>query len=419
LHFADQSQSASNGMEKKYLIVNNGSASGKYAIYKETGEKIISAHLELDEKDYICTFEMNDLSDSINISKSDFEDGLNFSLSNFISRGALKDKKEICAVGVRVVAPGLYFLENKITDSVYEKKMLEAREKAPLHISMTIEDVRRLKKIFNKIPIVGISDSSFHESMSKSVERYAISKEITEKYEVQRYGYHGISVKSILFKLGGMLGPLPRRIIICHLGGGVSITAVKDCKSFETSMGFTPLEGAVMATRAGDIDPGAISYLSEKLGIAGEKLRDFLNNKCGLLGVSGKSSSVKDLFKLESEGDKDAKLALDIYVHRIKKYIGAYHTVMGGTDMLIFSATVGERSFLMRNRICEGLDVLGIRIDKDKNERSEGINSDITGTGSRTKVMVVKTDEMTQIARDMRSILSGKPEPLGCGIFSK
>ena len=406
-------------MEKKYLIVNNGSASGKYAIYKETGEKIISAHLEIDETDYLCTFESGYLSDTINITKKDFENGLDFSLNNFISREAIKNIGDISAVAVRIVAPGLYFLHNKVIDKVFEEKMLEAREKAPLHISMAIEEVKRLKKVFGKVPLVGISDSSFHESMSKSVERYAISKEITEKYEVQRYGYHGTSVKSILYKLGEMLGPLPRKIIVCHLGGGVSITAVKDCRSFETSMGFTPLEGAVMATRAGDIDPGAISYLSERLGIRGEKLRNFLNNECGLLGVSGKSSSVKDLFKLESEGDKDAKLALDIYVHRIKKYIGAYYTVMGGADMLVFSATVGERSFEMRERICDGLDVLDIRIDKEKNVRSEGINVDITGVGSRVKVMVIKTDEMSQMARDTKSVLSGKQDPRACGTFSK
>jgi acetate kinase len=406
-------------MDKKYLIVNNGSASGKYAIYKEDGEKIISAHLEVDEKDYVCTFETPDSSEIVEVTKSDFENGLKYALNNFISRGAIKNKDEISAIAVRVVAPGLFFLQNKIIDSVYEKKMLEAKEKAPLHISLTIHEVAHLKKEFNKIPIVGISDSAFHESMLKSVERYAISKEITEKYEVQRYGYHGISVKSILFRLAGMLGPLPRRIIICHLGGGASVTAIKDCRSFETSMGFTPLEGAVMATRAGDIDPGAISYLSEKLGIRGEKLRNFLNYECGLLGVSGKSSSVKDLFKLESEGDKDAKLALDIYVHRIKKYIGAYYTILGGADMIVFSATVGERSYQMRARICEGLGILGINIDKDKNERVEGKNADISNTGSKVKIMVIKTDEMSQMARDVGPVLTGKSQALGCGIFSK
>jgi acetate kinase len=297
--------------------------------------------------------------------------------------------------------------------------MLEAREKAPLHISMTIDEVKKIKKVFGDITIVGISDSAFHEPMSKSVERYALPKEITEKYEIQRYGYHGTSVKSILYKLGETLGPLPRKIIICHLGSGVSVNAIKDCRSFETSMGFTPLEGAIMATRAGDLDPGVVSYLSENLGLRGEKLREFLNNKCGLLGISGKSSSIKDLVNLESKGDKDAKLALEMYVHRIKKYIGSYFAVMGGADMLVFSATVGERSTVIRERICEGLDVLGIKIDKEKNNKSIGINVDISGTGSRVKVMIIKTDEMSQMARDTRSVLGGKKETQTCNTFSR
>lgn len=405
--------------EKRYLVVNNGSASGKYAIYKEDGEKVISAHLEIDEKNYLCTFDISGNSEKVSITKKDFSNGLEYVLKNFVSRGIIKNKNDISAISIRVVAPGLYFLENRVVDDLYEKKMLEAKKMAPLHISITIEEVKRLRKVFGKTPIVGISDSSFHESMSKVAERYALPKKMTDDYEIRRYGYHGTSIKSILFKIGQKPGPLPRKIIICHLGGGVSVSAVKDCKSFETSMGFTPFEGAIMATRAGDLDPGVIPYLSDQLNLRGDALRDFLSNKCGLLGISGKSSSVKDLVKLESEGDEDAKLALDMYVHRLVKYIGAYYTLMGGADMLVFSATVGERAFVIRERICDALGVLGLKIDREKNNKSEDIDSDITGVGSRIKVLIIKTDEMTQMARDMKFVLDNRKEPKGCGIFSR
>ncbi|MFA6446011.1 MAG: acetate kinase, partial [Candidatus Paceibacterota bacterium] len=194
-------------------------------------------------------------------------------------------------------------------------------------------------------------------------------------------------------------GNIPEKVIICHLGGGVSVTALKNGISVDTSMGFTPLEGLVMATRVGDIDPGAILYLSSKLQKNPEEIADYLNTKCGLLGVSGVSSDVRDLLKSEVTGNTDAKLALDLFAYRVKKYLGSYMAVLGGVDMIVFSGTIGERSFPMRERILSGLLPLGIILDKDKNLTVDSVDSSIHSRETRVQIAVLCTDEMGQMAK--------------------
>jgi len=303
------------------------------------------------------------------------------------------------------VAPGRHFQDDKIIDKIYEKEMKKVIHNAPLHLLPTYEMFLNLKKVLKNVPVVGVSDSDFHDTLPAKAKYYALSFDDTKKYQIERYGYHGISIESILHKLKGELGKLPERLIICHIGSGVSITAVKTGKSIENSMGFTPLEGVMMATRAGDIDPGTIAFLSESLGLKGKKLRDYLNKKCGLLGVSGQSSDVRDLLRLEKEGDTQSKLALDIYVYHLQKCIGSYYVALNGLDAIIFTATVGERSFVIRERICDGLAVLGIKINKEKNNQSVGIDADISNFDSKVKVLIRKTDEMGQIARDTINVL--------------
>jgi acetate kinase len=206
-------------------------------------------------------------------------------------------------------------------------------------------------------------------------------------------------VESILNKLKSE-GEIPSKLIICHIGSGVSVTAVRDGKSIENSMGFTPLEGVMMATRTGDIDPGTLAFLTDKKWFSVKNLRNYLNKSGGLLGVSGKSSDVRDLIKFEKEGDKKSALALSMYAYKLQKCIGSYYVALGGLDTIIFTATVGERSFIMRERICAGLESLGIKINKTVNDQSEGVDADISAPDSKVKVLVRKTDEMGQIARD-------------------
>jgi acetate kinase len=389
----------------KNLIVNTGSASKKYAVYERNNE-IAFVHLETGEGDFISTLKTPSGLVKEKISKKDFDDSLNFLVNLLKSKNIISDKKDISKVGIRVVAPGLSFQKNSIIDNKYLKDMKEAESKAPLHMGMILEEIKKIKKFFGKdIPFVGISDSTFHNQMPDKAKLYAIPLKDAKKYEIYRYGYHGISMRSIVNKLRER-GDLPEKLVVCHIGGGVSLTAIKNGVSIDTTMGFTPLEGMIMANRVGDIDSGALVYISEKLRLNNKRLISYLNKDCGLLGLSGGiSNDIRDLLRLdEEENNIDAKNALDVYVYRIKKQIGAYVVALGGIDTIVFSATVGERSFKMRKRICSGLEFLGVKLDECINNATEGVEAEISSTDSKVKIFVVKTDEMRVLAEETEEV---------------
>lgn len=398
-------------MDKKYLVVNRGSASEKYAVYTKD-ERLAFLHLEKSETgcDYVCTLYLADKKEKKCITKKDFENSLDYALNVFftnqiiIGQDLREAKKEIVGIGIRIVAPGKVFQSNKIIDAVYEKEMKKVIHDAPLHLLPTYEMIQVLKKVFKNVPIVGVSDSTFHSCMPDKAKYYAIPFADTQKYNIERYGYHGISIESVINKLKAE-GPVPEKLIICHIGSGVSLTAIKNGRGIENSMGFTPLEGTIMATRAGDIDSGVVALLADKLWLSTKRVKEYLNKKCGLLGISGASSDVRDLIKLEKEGNTRAKLALDMYVYRLQKYIGAYFVALGGLDTIVFTGTVGERSFIMREKICRDLSVLGIKINQEINNQSEGVDALISASDSPVKVLVRNTDEIGQIARGVALVL--------------
>ena len=393
-------------MENKYLIVNTGSASKKYAVYNHDGE-IAFVHLETEEGKYISTIRFMGKSEITTISKDDYVKSLNYLISILKSKKIVSSKEDIYGVGIRVVAPGRYFQSNRIIDNQYVKNLKLAQKKAPLHLEVIVEEIKKLKSFFgSKLKVVGVSDSEFHSTMPQKAKNYGIYFSDAEKYEIYRYGYHGISARSIINKLEKK-GSLPDKIIICHVGGGVSIMAIKGGKSVDTSMGFTPLEGVIMANRVGDIDSGAVVYLSEVLKLNDLKLLQYLNKKCGLFGLSnGLSNDIRDLFKAEEESsDLMATNALDTYVYKIQKQIGESFVSLGGLDMLVFSGTVGERSYKMRKRICHGLESLGIVINQKINECMDGVDCILNTNESKVKIEVVKTDEMNQIAKETQKIL--------------
>jgi acetate kinase len=393
-------------MSEKYLIVNTGSASKKYAVYDKSGE-IAFVHLETEEDGYISTLRIGNKSQSTKITEKNFNKSLEYLFPILMEKKIILGKEDITGVGIRVVAPGIYFQSHRIIDNKYVSNLKIAEKKAPLHLEMIFTELAGLKSFFgNKMKMVGVSDSAFHSTMSEKAKNYAINYKDAEKYEIYRYGYHGISAGSIVNKLEKK-GRLPEKMIICHIGGGVSIMAVKDGKSIDTSMGFTPLEGMVMANRVGDIDSGAVVYISETLKLKGLKLLQYFNKKCGLLGLSGDlSNDIRDLFKAEEENaDKMATKALDTYVYKIQKQIGAYYVALGGLDSLVFSGTVGERSYRMRKRICHGLKSLGIIIDEKINECIDGTDCVLNTNDSRVRIEVVDTDEMSQIAVETQKIL--------------
>jgi len=383
----------------KYLIVNTGSASKKYSLYENESE-VAFFHFESEETGFVYTFRHQSEKTKVKITEKEFNNSIDLLLSILIKNAFISSKNDIKTVGVRVVAPGIYFEDNRFIDKEFIDNMKKAGRKAPLHVDAIFKEIEKLVKVFGKkFPMVGISDSAFHKDMPVKSKLYAIPLSDAKKHEILRFGFHGISLGSIVNKLKAN-NKLTSRIVVCHIGGGVSITAIKDGKSFDTSMGFTPLEGMVMATRVGDIDSGAVAYLSEILKLKGNNLLKYLNKKCGLLGLSdGLSDDVRELIKAEGE-NVDAKNALDIYAYKIQKQIGAYAVALGGLDMLVFSGTVGERSFKMRERICNGLGALGITLNIEKNNATDGVDANISGTESKIFVEVVKTDEMAQIVKE-------------------
>jgi len=388
-------------MQKKYLIINTGSSSKKYSFYFGE-EKIYSAHFEKEDGDFIVTETAEKIGKKKTaIDENRYINAIKFIVSSLIEIGLIKSKEDIDSVGIRIVAPGEYFLTNRLIDDEYLKLADSALEKVPLHLGPALSEIKKVREIFGEDkPIIGVSDSAFHATIPEQAKLYAIPIEDSRRFGIRRFGYHGISVQSVIGRTAGLLGRMPEKVIVCHLGGGASITAVKNGQSIDTSMGFTPLEGLVMATRVGDIDAGTVLYLSEKLNKNQKELEAYFNNNCGLLGLSGKSDDIRELLVNEKNGDLDSKLALQIYVNRIKQYIGRMAAVLGGVDLLIFAGTVGERSFIMRERICDNLKFLGIELDEEMNNKSEGVEAEIGKTGGGTQILIVKTDEMEEIAKE-------------------
>ncbi|MFQ5661694.1 MAG: acetate/propionate family kinase [Candidatus Paceibacteria bacterium] len=376
-------------MEKKYLIVNLGSVSKKYAIY--FGKEIkLRARVERGGAD-----------------EDDFELALEKFLNSAQEKGIIKNEKDINGVGLRVVAPGSYFREDMLIDEEYLKNLEEAEEKAPLHLRPLISEIKDLKRMFPEIPFAGISDSAFHKDLPKHSFYYNIPLEDAEDSDIYRFGYHGISIQSILRKIEKRSGKILPRVIVAHLGGGSSITAIHNGKSVDTSMGFTPLEGLPMVTRAGSIDTKAALQLAKEKGMNSEELNEYLNTKCGLLGLSGgKSSNVRELFDLKENGDEDASLALEVFAYQIKKYIGAYISVLGGLDMLVFSGTISEKSSSMREMILDGLEAIGIEMDKKKNNDTLDKDGQIESKSSKVKIEIIKTNEVEEIALKTINLLN-------------
>ncbi len=387
----------------KNLIVNTGSASKKYALY-EGDVHLASVHFERDNGSFISTIKLDGgYEEKYAIIPRNYHDSIEHTISILKKKSLIKSKNDINKIGVRVVAPGTYFTENRKIDGEYLKSLKIAFKRAPLHIEPVLAEINKIGKIFQEIPMYGISDSEFHKDMREEAKLYGLPISFSKTHEIYRYGYHGISLQSIVNKLKDK-GGLMEKVIVCHLGGGVSVCAIKNGMCVDTSMGFTPLEGMIMATRVGDIDSGALIYISEITGLRGLKLLEFLNHECGLIGLSNKkSSSVKELLDAESQNDF-AKTALNIYAYKIQKQIGAYIAILGGVDKIVFTGTIGERSFKMRERILLPLEHFGINLDKKINDKTENNDVIISTVDSKVKVEVLRTEELKQMAKNLLNI---------------
>jgi acetate kinase len=394
-------------MATKILIINPGSTSKKYALYVDEHE-VFTAHFEKEAEQYIVSCMSGQEKAHEVITSETYANPYTFLIKTLQSLDHLKIVDDIHAVGIRIVAAGSYFLKNQFITREYIAHLKSSQKIVPLHISHIIEEIRELHQTWPQIPVIGISDSTFHATKPEAANTYAIPQSIAKKYDIYRYGYHGISVQSILRKIKHTLGSIPERVIVCHLGGGASITAVKNGQSIDNSMGFTPLEGLYMATRAGDIDASAVLYLQQQLDLSPTKLEAYLNHECGLLGISESSDDIRELIKLRKNKNPQAKLSLETYIYKIKKYIGSYIAALNGVDMIIFSGTVGERSHIIRDEICKNMNSLGILLDEETNINTTTRDGFIHHPGSTVKLVVITTEELKEIAIQTHQFLKSQ-----------
>jgi len=327
-------------------------------------------------------------------------------------RGMVKRLSEIRAVGHRVVHGGEKFAKPVLIDRAVIKAIKEHSELAPLHNPVNLAGIRAITNLMPGIPQVAVFDTAFFTTIPPHVFIYGVPYEWYEKYHIRRYGFHGTSHRYVARRGAVLLGKNPKAVnmITLHIGNGVSITAVKHGVAYDHSMGFTPLEGAVMGTRCGDIDPGILLYVMMKKKLAPRDMEPILNRKSGLLGITGKHSDRREILRAMDAGDERAKLSFEIECYRLRKYIGAYSAALGGVDAIVFTAGVGENSFLHRQKVCEGLEYLGIKLSFQRNKQAVGGQKEmeISSARSRVKVFVIPTNEELMIAEDTFTLVGTK-----------
>lgn len=315
--------------------------------------------------------------------------------------GVIKSVDEISAVGHRVLHSGEDFHSSVVIDDEVIKICEKNVDLGPLHMPGNIACIKSCREVMKGVPMVAVFDTTFHSTMPQKAFMYGIPYSVYEKYKVRKYGFHGTSHKFVSEEAAKIVGT-DSKIIICHLGNGSSISAVKNGKCMDTSMGFTPLEGLVMGTRSGDIDPAAVDYMRVKLDIPADDVVNFLNKKCGMLGISEYSSDCRDLTAKAEEGDQKAKLALEMVAYSVKKYIGSYAAVLNGVDAIVFTGGIGEHSPLIRGLVMQDMDYLGVDFSEEKNKSySDGIG-EISNEGSKCKVLILPTNEELSIARETK-----------------
>ena len=396
----------------KILVLNCGSSSIKYQLFDmETKAVLAKGGIEkIGLEGSFLKLTLPD-GDKVTLTKDipEHTTGVRFIFSVLTGEeyGVVKSISEIDAVGHRMVHGGEKFSKSVLLNDEVMETFIACTDLAPLHNPANIKGVNAVKDIAPDMPQVGVFDTSFHQTLPDYAYMYAVPYELYENYGVRRYGFHGTSHRYISKRVCEFLGvnPEEQKIITCHIGNGGSIAAVKNGKCVDTTMGLTPLEGLMMGTRSGDIDPGAISFIMDKLQLDSKGLSDLLNKKSGVLGVSGVSSDMREVDAAEREGNYRAKLANTMYYYRIKKYIGAYAAAMGGVDIIVFAGGVGENQIHCRAAVLEGLEFLGIELDEERNN-IRGEEALLSSDASKVKVVLIPTDEELMIASDTYEIIS-------------
>jgi acetate kinase len=395
------------------LVLNCGSSSIKYQLFDMGDENRLLAKGLLERiglNDSILTHKPTGGEPYKVISDiPDHTTGINMVMGVLTDprHGVIKDIMEIKAVGHRVVNGGESYKDSVLIDNEVKRQIEINSDLAPLHNPANLKGILSVEKLIPGVPQVAVFDTSFHQTMPDYAYMYALPYEYYEKYKIRKYGYHGTSHKFVATKAAGLLGKDIKdlKIITCHLGNGASITAIQWGRSIDTSMGFTPVDGLIMGTRTGEIDPGVLIYIADKEHLNVTGVNNLINKKSGVAGISGLSSDMRDLEVAYADGNEKAILALNMYAYKVKKYIGSYIAVLNGLDLLIFTGGVGENDHKMRAMICSDMESLGIVFDFEANSGVRGKDIVISKPESRVKVMCVTTDEELVIASDTKYIV--------------
>lgn len=396
----------------KILVLNSGSSSIKYQVFDMPDGRVMAKGLaeKIGEADSELTQSVGD--DKFNIKKpiKDHAEGLNLIIETLTGEyGVFEDIHEISAVGHRVVHGGERFAESTLINDDVTKAIDASSSLAPLHNPPNLMGIRATKEVLGSVPQVACFDTAFHQSIPKTAFMYALPYELYETHKIRRYGFHGTSHKYVMQASMKYIGKTKEEanLITCHLGNGCSMAAIREGKSVDTSMGLTPLEGLIMGTRSGDIDPAITFYLQDSLGMSASEINTMMNKKSGLLGVSGVSNDMRTLSKEAEAGNQRAQLAIDMFAYRIHTYIGKYMAVLNRLDAIVFTGGIGENNSAIRQMICKKLDFWGIELHETlNNELARGDGGIISKEGSKVKILVIPTDEEKAIAIDTYAIVS-------------
>ena len=394
----------------KIFVLNSGSSSIKYQLIQMPEKEVIAKGLveKIGLEGSAVIHKANDMEIKFEKNIKDHTEGIKtvFEILTNDETGSLKHVDEIEAVGHRVVHGGEDFSGSVLVDDKVIEALVKNIDLAPLHNPPNLEGIYAINKLLPKVPQVGVFDTAFHQTMPKHSYMYAIPYRLYENYKIRRYGFHGTSHKYVSHRACEVLGLdyNKTKIITCHLGNGSSIAAIKHGKSVDTSMGLTPNEGLIMGTRTGDIDAGAVLFIQDKEKLDLNGMNKLINKESGVFGISGVSPDMRELENAAEKGNKRAKLALDMFHYRIRKYIGAYAAAMGGVDLIVFTGGIGENADLSREAICKDFEFLGLEFDHSKNKGLRSKEALINTGSSKVKVMVVPTDEEMAIAMETERI---------------
>lgn len=396
------------------LVLNCGSSSVKYKLIEIKANKVLAEGgiEKIGLPDAFIKFKFGNEKIQQDLDINDHVGAIKSILDNLTSKeyGCIKDFKEIDAVGHRVVHGGEKFNKSVLINDEVIAKIKECYGIAPLHNPVNMAGIDAINEVLPEVPQVGVFDTAFHQTMPAKSYMYALPYKYYAEDGVRRYGFHGTSHRYVTQRVCEFLGvePKGKKIITCHVGNGGSITAVKDGKSIDTSMGLTPTEGLMMGTRCGDVDPGALIFLMDKHNLSSKDMLNMVNKESGLAGVSGVSSDMREITAAAKQGNEKAILSLEMYEQRITKYVGAFAAEMGGVDIIVFTGGVGEHQSSTRANVCNPLRFMGVEIDDAANDANNGDEGIISTPNSAVKVVVIPTDEEYMIAKDTEAIIEGR-----------